>query len=86
MIFVLIESGMALVSIRSIRLVVASLVALMDSGGAVNADSVIVGIHEMLNVNMGSDVFYFQKCYECGLGYNTHSRPSKSVNGAIFPR
>ena len=90
MIFVLIESGMALVSVQLVRLVVASLVASThcNSEGAVSADSVIVGFHEMLNVNMTSNVFYFQKCYfadECGLGYNTDNRPSTGVNGVLFP-
>ena len=54
--FVLIESGMLLFSIQLVRLVVGSVSAPTD---VVDAYAVIASIHEMLNVIIKSNIFYF---------------------------
>lgn len=51
-IFVLVESGMILFSIQLARLVVAGFVARTNSVDATNTYSLIIGIHEMLNVSI----------------------------------
>ena len=60
-IFILIESGMALFSIQLSRLVVRSL-AIDD---AIKSYNLIVGIHEMLNVSIRSDI---STCFDDNVG------------------
>jgi hypothetical protein len=50
MIFILIESGMALFSIQLARLVVSILINWTDNSAANNVLTPIISIHEMLNV------------------------------------
>ena len=60
-IFILIESGMALFSIQLARLVAGSL----TTDGAIKSYNLIVGIHEMLNVSIGSDI---SACFDDNVG------------------
>ena len=60
-VFVIIESGMALFAIQAIRLVFSSL-PLSEPESVVNAFGYIIGIHEMLNViirSIATSIFYF---------------------------
>ena len=50
--FILIESGMALFSIQLTRLVV----GFLKTDGAIRSYNLIVGTHEMLNVSIKSDI------------------------------
>ena len=60
-IFVIIESGMALFAIQLVRVVLSSLVARqeVDSDTLTSALKLVIGIHEMLNVIIISVHFYF---------------------------
>ena len=53
-IFIIIESGMALFAIQLARLIIAAIAAMNPTKGIVAANTVIVGIHEMINVTISS--------------------------------
>ena len=82
-IFIIIESGMALFVIQLVRLVIAA----TEQGTDAEEDiyTLIVGIHEMLNVVNHSLLLYILLTMS-RLGYNTYHHPGTGVNGIIFPR
>ena len=82
-IFIIIESGMALFSIQLARLVA----SIMTTDAAVDAYVLISGIHEMLNV-----IMIINRCYVISLikwaclGYCTYHYLGAGVNEIVFPR
>ena len=89
LIFVLIESGMVLFSIQLFRLVIASILVWTDVAFKLNnVYPFIIGIHQMLNVIIRSDIFLlFILLIICGyIGHNTYNHSSASVDGILFPR
>ena len=87
-IFVLIESGMALFSIQMARLVATIAFDLVGSGyGGYKALIFINAIHEMLNVIIRSIIVthYFTDNSSPGLGYNTDNHPGAGLDGTFFP-
>ena len=81
-IFIIIESGMALFSIQLTRLVA----AIVNTDAANDAYVLISGIHEMFNVIMTIDHCYviLLMIWAC-LGYYTYHYIGASVNGIVFP-
>ena len=85
-IFIIIESGMALLVIQMAR-VVLSIIGISSTNvniawGA--AYQFIVAIHEMLNV-ITSSVIVILLITWTWLGYSTNPHPGAGVNGIIFP-
>ena len=82
-IFIIIESGMALFSIQLARLVA----SIMTTDAAVDAYVLLSGIHEMLNV-----IMTINRCYVISLikwaclGYCTYHYLGAGVNEIVFPR
>ena len=88
-IFVLIESGMALFSIQIARLMITIMFEWMGFGhGSYEALIFISAIHDMLNVIIRSTIVthYFTDNSSLGLGYNTYNHPGAGFDGTFFPR
>jgi hypothetical protein len=58
-IFIIIESGMALFAIQLVRVVLTSLEAQTGDEGPWVGMGLIIGIHQVFNVIIKSDLFYF---------------------------
>ena len=80
-IFIIIESGMALFSIQLTRLV--ALIVTTDAAN--DAYALISGIHEMLNVIMINHCYVILLITRACLGYYTYHHLGASVNGTVFP-
>ena len=80
-IFILIESGMALFSIQLVRLVV----SIVTTDSAYNAYNLILGIHEMLNVIIRSVIVAVLLLKRIRLGFYTYNDPGAGINGIVFP-
>ena len=83
-IFIVIESGMALFSIQLVRLVVYS----MQTPPAYAAYLLVVPIHEMLNVIIRSVIttILILLIMWIWLGYNTYTHSGAGLNGVVFQR
>ena len=81
-IFIIIESGMALFSIQLARLVV----TIVTTDAANDAYYLIACIHEILNVIIRSVMVYISLITRASLGYYTYHHLGAGVNGIIFPR
>ena len=83
-IFIIIESGMALFSIQLARLVVT---IMNRDAGAADVYNLISGIHAPLNV-----IMTINHCYvillinEFFLGYYTYNYLGAGINGTVFPQ
>ena len=83
-IFIIIESGMTLFAIQLARLVIAATGQKTYAEGDIY--SLIIGIHEMLNVIISSVIVYFYILLTMWrLGYNTYHHPGAGVNGIVLP-
>ena len=85
-IFVMIESGMALFAIQLGRLVVTA--TQRSTAAEVDISDIIVGIHEMLNVVISSVILLLDILLITStcLGYNTYPYPGTGVNGSVLLR
>ena len=86
-IFVVIESGMALFAIQLLR-VILGIPAFSNSTPIVVALNYIIAIHEMLNViiTLVIVLLIFILLITTWLGYNTYHRPGAGVDGIVFQR
>ena len=82
--FILIESGMALSSTQFARLVV----TIMNMDASVAAFYLTAGIHQMLNVIISkiSHCYVISLITWASLGYYTYHYPGAGINGIVFPR
>jgi len=78
-IFILIESGMALLSIQLARLVV----SVVATDSAYNSRTLIITIHEILNVIISYVILLITWVW---LGYYTYNHLGAGVNRIVFPR
>jgi len=87
--FIIIESGMALFAIQLARVVLVTPGYSTDTEKVNDAYGVIVAIHEMLNVIICSIIFllYIKLLMTVNwvLGHNTYHHFGAGVNGIVFP-
>jgi hypothetical protein len=83
-IFIIIESGMALFVLQLVRVVI---VAAGITDVENDIDLFIIDIHEMVNViiSLVISTLYFTDSMHC-LGHSTYHHPGAGVNGIVFPR
>ena len=81
-IFIVVESGMALFCIQLTRLVTST--GIVPTEAAENASMALDYLHPMLNVIM-SFLLIISLMKWPWLGYNTHNNSSAGVNGIVFP-
>jgi hypothetical protein len=83
-IFIIIESGMALFAIQLARLVV----TVIPTVAAFNSIAIIGCIHQMINViiKLLCLLLFALLIMWAWLGYNTYNHPGASVNGIVFRR
>ena len=90
-IFVIIESGMALFAIQLVRLVLATIDTIYSYStpwkSLESPYNLIISIHGMLNVIISSVILlYVLLITWTSLGYSTNHHPGAGVNRIIFPR
>jgi hypothetical protein len=84
--FIIIESGMALFIIQLARLATVISVGDLSTVAEVAAFDFIAGIHEMLTVIILSLLFYILLITWTWLGYNTYHHRGTGINGIVFLR
>ena len=85
-VFIIIESGMALFAIQLARVVLAAIVSLSTNENADIVYNFVTSIHIMLNViYFKSLLLYVLLIMWTWPGYSTYRHPGASVDGIVFP-